>query len=302
VAGSLAKPVDGPTLAKLLQAREPAPDAPSPPREACRRVTALELELALDDECIYPEFQPKISLATGRPLGVEALARWRSPVRGTIAPDAFIAIAEAAGEMPRLTERMLSASMAACGRWRGRYPTLNLAVNVPPSVIGPALATTVTRLLAWHRLPPSALTLEITESCLLSDSLATADVLTRLRIHGVQLSIDDFGTGYASLATLLKIPFNEIKLDRLFVSNALRDPDADRILRAVIAMSHEMGLHCVAEGIDSADVRDRLRQYHCDAGQGWFWARAMDERALLAWLDGGAPHATAVVQAGGEQS
>ncbi|ALK31051.1 EAL domain-containing response regulator [Burkholderia plantarii] len=295
VAGALGKPIRDDELAALLRM---SPDgAPRRPAEDLPRVTADDIRLAIAAGHIKPQFQPKIALATGAPVGVEALARWHSPLLGTIAPDVFVPVAEAGGETFALTELMLTESLAACARWSRRHPDLTVAVNVPPSVIGPALAAAVTHQLKRHGLPPSSLVLKITENRLVSDSLETAERLARLRIDGVQLSIDDFGTGYSSLVSLLRIPFNEIKLDRLFVSNALRDPDADRILRAVIAMSHEMGLRCVAEGIDSVEIRDRLARYGCAVGQGWLWSKAMSEAQLTAWLDSMEPRAACPVDA-----
>ncbi|MBI0328467.1 EAL domain-containing response regulator [Burkholderia plantarii] len=283
VAGSLGKPVREDELAAVLRA---SPAAASPRRsEPALPVTADDIRSALDAGHIKPGFQPKISLESGLPVGVEALARWHSPRLGLVAPDIFVPVSEAGGQTPALTESMLAQSLAACARWRRHHPDLTVAVNVPPSVIGPALAESVMRLLDRQGLPPASLVLEITENRLVSDSLETAELLTRLRIEGAQLSIDDFGTGYSSLVSLLRIPFNEIKLDRLFVSNALRDPDADRILRAVVAMSHEMGLRCVAEGIDSVELGQRMSRYGCDVGQGWLWAGATSEDELAAWLD-----------------
>ncbi|WP_186177043.1 EAL domain-containing response regulator [Burkholderia gladioli] len=283
VAGSLGKPVREDELVAMLRASPTDAWSSSPKAAPC--ITAGDIRLALAAHHIKPQFQPKISLTTGLPVGVEALARWQCPLLGTVAPDVFVPAAEAAGETLALTELMLAESLAACARWRTCHPHLTVAVNVPPPVIGQALAATVTRLLRQHGLPPSSLVLEITENRLVSDSLETAGLLTRFRIEGVQLSIDDFGTGYSSLVSLLRIPFNEIKLDRLFVSNALSDPDADRILRAVIAMSEEMDLRCVAEGVDSVEIRDRLSRYGCGVGQGWLWSKAMSEDELLVWLD-----------------
>ncbi|MBU9194116.1 EAL domain-containing protein [Burkholderia gladioli] len=126
--------------------------------------------------------------------------------------------------------------------------------------------------------------LEITERSALSDSIVAREALTRIRIDGVQLSIDDFGTGYACLTSLLDVPFNELKLDRRFVGEALRDPDARRILHATVALARELGMRCVAEGVEQRAIAESLQLEGCDAAQGWLWAPPMDEPALLAWL------------------
>ncbi len=113
--------------------------------------------------------------------------------------------------------------------------------------------------------------LEITERSALSDSIVAREALTRIRIDGVQLSIDDFGTGYACLTSLLDVPFNELKLDRRFVGEALRDPDARRILHATVALARELGMRCVAEGVEQRAIAESLQLEGCDAAQGWLW-------------------------------
>ncbi|WP_186046844.1 EAL domain-containing protein [Burkholderia gladioli] len=116
------------------------------------------------------------------------------------------------------------------------------------------------------------------------EDFASALATGRIRIDGVQLSIDDFGTGYACLTSLLNVPFNELKLDRRFVGEALRDPDARRILHATVALARELGMRCVAEGVEQRAIAESLQLEGCDAAQGWLWAPPMDEPALLAWL------------------
>jgi EAL domain-containing protein (putative c-di-GMP-specific phosphodiesterase class I) len=131
---------------------------------------------------------------------------------------------------------------------------------------------------------PEQLVIEVTESEAIGESVVICDVLTRLRIRGVRLAIDDFGTGHSSLMSLLCMPFSELKLDRRFVSESTRNPDAQRILRAIIAMAHEMGLRTVAEGIETESVRLALVRLGCEVGQGWLWSAALNEDALGKWL------------------
>ncbi len=282
VAGALGKPVRLDALAPLL-AVQPSDVRPAR-HEPLSPLGIEDIHAALAAGDIRPAFQPKVLLAMGETVGVEALARWTCQRRGKISPERFVPIIEHAGNVRLLTEAMLAASLAACSRWLPRWPGVSVAVNVSPLVVDHALLDTVHRLLERTGVPPRSLVLEMTESIVLSDSLAVSDVLTRLRISGVQLAIDDFGTGYASLASLLHQPFNELKLDRLFVAGAMHEPDAQRILQAVLTMSRDMGLRCVAEGIESRAVCDCLRGLGCEVGQGWLWSPALTETELNAWL------------------
>ncbi|WP_198665393.1 EAL domain-containing protein [Paraburkholderia kururiensis] len=299
VAGSLRKPICEDSLAALLRAgrgavavRQPAADEPCDPDD---------VTFALAGGRIVPYFQPQVSLSTGRVVGVEALARWQSDAHSTIGPERFVSVIESMGQARAFTALMLKASLAACARWRRRFPEVSVAVNVPPSLVDAAFGDLVRSCLHEYAVPPSALVLELTEGSPLSDSVAVGNVLTGLRIDGVGLAIDDFGTGYSSMLSLLRIPFSEMKLDRAFVGCALHDADSARILSALIAMSRDMGVTTVAEGIECVEVRDRLAAYGCSTGQGWLWSAALKEAALHAWLDdaaqaGCAPTVASTVQ------
>ncbi|NYH21035.1 EAL domain-containing response regulator [Paraburkholderia bryophila] len=284
VAGSLGKPARFEQLAALLQAT-PA-SAWRPAQREAPRVTAQDLAAAIGARQIRAAFQPKIDLSSGLPIGVEALARWNSPLFGAVPPDVFIPLAEATGQIRALTELMLTASLQACTRWRHEFPELTVAINVSPSIVDHETLAVITRLLAENGVPAQSLVVEITESSVIGDSALASDVLTRLRIAGVQLSIDDFGTGHSSLVSLLRMPFNELKLDRLFVSTSVQNPDAERILGSLIALARQMGLRSVAEGVETEDVYRRLLAHGCDAGQGWLWSPALSEADLLGWLAG----------------
>ncbi len=295
VAGSLCKPICEDRLAALLRAGRDAAAVAQPIDDApCHSDDVLS---ALTAGRIVPYFQPQVSLSTGRVVGVEALARWQSDEHGTIGPERFVSVIESMGQARAFTALMLKASLAACARWRGRFPEVSVAVNVSPSVVDATFGDLVRGCLLESAVPPSSLVLELTEGSALSDSIAVGNVLTGLRIDGVGLSIDDFGTGYSSMLSLLRIPFNEMKLDRAFVGSALHDMDSARILSALITLSREMGVTTVAEGIESADVRDRLAAYGCSTGQGWLWSAALDEAALHAWLDNAAQSPGAVAAA-----
>jgi len=292
VVGSLGKPVTLERVANLLE---------TSPACAWRVLSKEGPEASVTDFVdalamghIVTEYQPKVSLVFGLPVGVEALARWRSPILGNIAPDIFIPLAEGAGYIRALTGVILETSLQACSRWRREFPNVSVAVNIAPSLVDQQLLDLVTSLLEETGVPAGSLILEITESSAVADSVSVSNVLTRLRIKGVQLSIDDFGTGHSTLVSLLKMPFSELKLDRLFVASSSADPDADRILRSLVHLARDMGLRTVAEGIETNEVRNRLQDYGCEVGQGWLWAPALKEDALKAWMDRMTPRSTSI--------
>jgi EAL domain-containing protein (putative c-di-GMP-specific phosphodiesterase class I) len=160
-----------------------------------------------------------------------------------------------------------------------------VAVNISPLVLAdPTLPEEIERALADTGLAPGALVAEITESTVIANPIAAAEVLTRLRIKGISLSIDDFGTGHSSLLTLLRLPFSELKIDRSFTAHCDTDAEAWKIVRATISMARELGLTVVAEGIESERVRGMLREAGCHVGQGWLFGKAMPEIALHDWL------------------
>ena len=140
-------------------------------------------------------------------------------------------------------------------------------------------------------MPPAALVLEVTEGAVMADYVAAADILTRLRIRGVKLSIDDFGTGHSSLLSLLRLPFSELKIDQSFVRTCLHDPEAPKIIRAVVSLARELGLQLVAEGIETEPVAELLARLGCTIGQGYLFAPPLSHAAMAerlraaAWAD-----------------
>ena len=280
VAGALSKPIIPAALHVLLR------DAPAVPASAelRHRCTAAELEDALRQAQIVAAFQPKVTLANGRVVGAEALARWHHPA-GDIPPDVFIPLAERSGLIGPLTFGILRQSLAACRRWRTTSPDCGVAVNFSPLVLAdPGLPNAIERLLREHGLNGGALTAEITESTVIGQPLVAAEVLRQLRARGITLSIDDFGTGQSSLTTLHRLPYTELKLDRSFVSGCDADPQAMKIVRATISMARELALRVVAEGIETQAEELLLREAGCETGQGWRYARAMPEADFRAWM------------------
>ncbi len=274
--GTLRKPLSlGMLRANLLQALETGP-ASLASSATSFSVTAEDVAAAIDGGEIVPAYQPKIELATGRIAGVEALARWTSAVHGRVPPNVFVDIAERAGLAPALTRVMMAAAIRDAATWHAAGFQVGVAVNVPPSALDDlAWPDALESQLAHAGLAPGALTIEITESTAMSDSPLIGDVLTRLRIKGVNLALDDFGTGYSSLLSLLRMPFSELKLDRSFVQRCDQDAYAWKIVRASISLAAEFGMKTVAEGVETASVVALLEDAHCDMAQGFFFARPM---------------------------
>jgi diguanylate cyclase (GGDEF)-like protein len=246
-----------------------------------------ELRRALEQDELRLFYQPKIELATGRVAGAEVLLRWQHPTRGLLSPAAFIPFAEQTGFIRRITRWTLDRAMAQGAAWQRSGSPLQLAVNISADDLAdPQLARRVAGLLTRHQLPPSLLTLEVTESGFIEDpvsALAMLDALAKLR---VLISIDDFGTGYSSLSHLARMPADEVKIDRSFVQGLDSDVEYAAVVRSAIDMGHSLGLKVVAEGIETEFAAQRLRAFGCDVGQGYLYARPMPCEQLIRWLDG----------------
>jgi EAL domain-containing protein (putative c-di-GMP-specific phosphodiesterase class I) len=283
VAGMLQKPASPCALRALLREAPVRPARAAEP-EHCPPSIA-ELADAVQHGVIVPHFQPQVSLRDGRVVGVEALARWPRKSGEDSPPEVFVPLAEQSGLIIPLTFHIMRAALEACGRWRLRHPGCRVAVNISPLVLAdPRLPDEIERLLSETGVSPGALIAEITESCVIANPLLATEVLTRLRIKGIELSIDDFGTGHSSLLTLLRLPFSELKIDRSFISLCETDVEAWKIVRATISMARELGLRVVAEGIETESIAQLLRQVGCEVAQGWYFARAMTEAELAGWL------------------
>jgi EAL domain-containing protein (putative c-di-GMP-specific phosphodiesterase class I) len=283
VAGTLSKPLPVQRLIALLRSM-PERATPGQCHETAE-IDPAELAKAIERDEIECRFQPKVALATRKVLGLEMLARWRSPRLGLVSPDRFIPVAEASGLIDRLTYRILARALDAFRPWRRDHPELSLAVNLSPvSLTDLTLPERVSEALARADIPPAALVLEITEGAVMSDYVAAADILTRLRIRGVRVSIDDFGTGHASLLSLLRLPFSELKIDQSFVHTCLDDPEAPKIVSAIVSLADKLGLQLVAEGIETEAMAELMSRLGCPVGQGFLFAEPLTEAATATLL------------------
>ena len=243
------------------------------------------LRSALENGDLRVHFQPKVSLSTGSVVGVEALVRWHHPQRGLVMPDEFIPMAEHSGLMAPLTEHVIDESLAQVATWCRAGLEVPVAVNVSMRDLGGRdLVGVVARALERHNLPASMLLLELTERVLTRDSGEVNATLNALRRLGVAASLDDFGTGYSSMVLLKRLPIAEIKIDRSFVSRLTADPGDVTIVASIIDLAHGLGMTAVAEGVESQQVCDVLRDLGCDAVQGWYVSRPLDADNATAWL------------------
>ncbi len=229
----------------------------------------LELRKALKNGEIVPYFQPLVEIRTGTLLGFEVLARWPYALRGIVHPEEFIPIAEAAGLIGELTETILLQAFAATAALQ---KNLHLSVNVSPIQLRDrSLPQQIRRAAEKGAFPLDHLTIEITESALVDNLDLAGSIATGLKDLGVKLALDDFGTGYSSLRNLQALPFDELKVDRSFVSSMIQNRDSRKIVAAVIGLGQSLKLKTVAEGIENDTQADILRWLGCDIGQGWLY-------------------------------
>ncbi len=220
---------------------------------------------------------------------VEALCRWNHPVEGFIPPEEFIGIAEQMGLIPQITDFVLNEGCAQLARWREAGISIGLAVNVSGREFADFnLVDRVESCLRRYDIPAHLLTLEVTETEIMADLGAATKVLYELSARGIKLGIDDYGTGYSSLQYLHKLPVNELKIDRSFVTNLPNEASNRIIVRSSIAMAHSLGISVVAEGAEDELTCAMLAEAQCDFIQGYYLSKPQEASALQDWLLGGA--------------
>ena len=244
-----------------------------------------ELRRAVEQHELRLYLQPKVRLGDGRVVGAEALLRWQHPQRGLLQPLQFIPFAEQTGFVRHLTLWVLEESAR---RWAGLQAQgpLCLSINLSTrDLLDLELPQKLDAILTRHGVPESGLCLEITESAIMDDPLRAQNTLNALSARGFKLSIDDFGTGYSSLAYLRRLPVNELKIDRSFVSAMDRNADDVNIVRSTIELAHNLGLSVVAEGIENAQVLAQLAKLGCDEGQGYYMSRPLPWAEFIGWME-----------------
>jgi diguanylate cyclase (GGDEF)-like protein/PAS domain S-box-containing protein len=256
---------------------EPAMDA----RAKARLTMEQDLRQALADGGFDIHYQPLLDLASGEVTGCEALLRWRHPERGMVSPAEFIPLAEDTGLINELGDWVMQTACTEAAGWPSR---VRLAVNVSPIQLkSPTLALRITGALAASGLPPDRLEIEITEAVLIHDDETALEILHQLRAIGVRIALDDFGTGFSSLSYLKRFPFDKIKIDRCFVSDIEVDGSA-AIVQAVVNIAAARNMTTTAEGVETEQQREMLRQLGCTQMQGYLFSApkpAAEARRLL---------------------
>ncbi len=229
-------------------------------------------------------FQPVVDLETGMMRSAEALARWPHPRLGQLSPHQFLDSIERSGLLTGFTEHILDQALAGARTWTDAGFEVPVAVNISPrSLLDAGFPHLISVALDRYHLPPSALIIELTETLTLSSLGVVDEVLHTLRELGVMLALDDFGTGYSSLATVARVPIDELKIDRSFVAG-IAGATENAIVRTTIELGRSLGILVVAEGIESAEQRERLWSLGCDAGQGHLFSRPVPAQRLISRL------------------
>jgi len=246
---------------------------------------AADLRHAIDRGDLVLHYQPKIEVGTGLVDSVEALVRWQHPVRGLLAPDEFIALAERTGLIRDLTSWVLETALHQCALWRAEGLDLPVAVNLSPRVLGQAdVVAGVRRALEETAVPPGRLTLEITESAFPENTRLLSSTLDALGRLGVRLAVDDFGTGWSSLSKLKELPVQELKIDRSFVVALAEGATDHSIVRTILDLGRSLGLTVVAEGVETEAVLELLERLGCPLAQGYLFSRPIPGPELTGWI------------------
>ena len=245
-----------------------------------------DLHQALDKGQLQLYYQPKLDLHSGMITGVEALMRWNHPEYGFISPDIFVPALEQTGLIKRYTYWVLEEAYSQCVAWNKAGYDLGISVNLSMYNLRDALLSEHIMALQekWKPLP-GALMMEVTESSVMGDSSHVAGILDELSRQGIKFSIDDFGTGHSSLSHLKRLPVSELKIDKSFVLEMNSDADDMAIVRSTVDLAHNMGLRVVAEGVETPESLEILKELGCDQAQGYFIARPAPPKKLVAFLE-----------------
>jgi EAL domain-containing protein (putative c-di-GMP-specific phosphodiesterase class I)/AmiR/NasT family two-component response regulator len=246
--------------------------------------SAQQISSAIENKELFLVYQPQINITNRKIIGVEALVRWKHPVRGLIPPGIFIPIAEDNDLIKDISTFVTKTSIRQQAEWSRNGINLRMSINMSPKILTDLdmpekLSSCVNEMGADIK----NIVIEVTETALMSDVVRYMDILARLKMKGFNLSIDDFGTGYSSLQQLIRAPFNELKIDQAFIKNLDTDEECKTITEISIMLAHKLGMTVVAEGIETESVWNILRQLKCDEGQGYWMAKPMLPEEIEAW-------------------
>jgi EAL domain-containing protein (putative c-di-GMP-specific phosphodiesterase class I) len=254
----------------------------------------MDLREALGNDEFYLAYQPTLDLSDMSPTGVEALIRWKHPVRGIVQPNDFIPLLEETGLITEVGKWVLDEACRQGAAWRAAGHAVGMAVNVSGRQLDTdQLIADVEGALAHSGLEPAALTIEITETTLMRNVEETARRLAAVKQLGVRIAIDDFGTGYSSLAHLQRFPVDALKIDRSFISGLRHNQEGETLIHTLVQLGKALSLETFAEGIELPQELSFLQDQRCDSGQGFLFARPLDAAAtetfLQDWAENGTP-------------
>lgn len=244
-----------------------------------------ELRAAIEDNQLILHYQPKIDIPSNKINGVEALVRWQHPEHGMIQPDEFISIAEQNGLIDSLTYWVIEEAIKQCHLWRKADKNIKVAVNISArNLHNTELSGWIKNKLKQYKLPAGMLELELTENAIMDDISCATRILNQLSELGISLSIDDFGTGMSSLSYLSCLPVTKLKIDRSFVMDMIKNSDNKIIVRSTIVLAHNLGYQVIAEGVETIEILNLLKQLSCDCAQGYFFTPPLPAEKLESWL------------------
>lgn len=285
VVGTLHKPFRRYELEQILQRIQACGVDSFPLQAPVRPPSAAELKAAIDNDAIQVVFQPQVRSSDQALIGFEALARWDHEQLGPVPPLLFVAVAEQAGLIAALDRLVMEKAISWLALFQDFDPALRLSVNMSAHTLSDlALPEWVVQVLAKRGVAPEYLTIEVTETALMTDLVKSLDILTRLRMKGVTLSIDDFGTGYSSMAQLVRIPFTELKIDGSFIESGIHNKECRAVVKASSMLAKELGMRVVAERVSSAAALTLVQELQCDLAQGFYTGKPMGSEQIVQLL------------------
>jgi EAL domain-containing protein (putative c-di-GMP-specific phosphodiesterase class I) len=282
VVGVLQKPFKHADIQAILSSLPPRKEHMR--NRAQVQIGVEELAAGITGGQIELYYQPQVSLKTRALIGVEALARWNHPTHGMLFPDAFIPLAEKEGLANPLTDVVLAQAVLQCAAWRRSGLSCKVAVNLSPKMLTDrTLPERLTKIVSKAGITPEDLILEVTESGMFVDDLLSMEIVARLDLRGYSISIDDFGTGYSSIQQLQRLPFAELKIDRIFVNGATHSSVNQTVIRSSVELARQLKMSVVAEGVETAEDWSFVCTAGCDIAQGYFIARPMPAGVIVPW-------------------
>lgn len=282
--GVVPKPLSLSVLNELIESYSP-PKKLQASKYRAPDFSLEEILRGIENDEFAPYFQPKVEMKSGRLTHAEALARWHHPQHGVVAPGAFIPLLEAHKQLDALTFAMLRKAAQACQEFHANGHLLTISINLSlTSLTAPDLADRITRAVQESGLDPRFIMLEITESAAMTDTGAALENLGRLVMHGFSLSIDDYGTGYSSMQQLARIPFSELKVDQSFVRDFTENDALYIVVESSLDMARKLEIKSVAEGVETAQDWQTLKQIGCDMAQGYYISPPLEKNRFIEFV------------------